>query len=208
VTDLTRRELFRILGAGPVAAVLAASPDVLERAARHARASTAAQRPYQALFFTAEELRTVRLLADLILPADERSGSASDAGVPEFIDFTVSDRPALQIPIRGGLRWLDGESVERFGARFTALASARQAALLDDIAWPARAPAGLSQGVAFCNDFRDLVASGFFTSKMGMEDLRYLGNRVVPDWNGCSDQACRALDVSYDAWDRAYGAER
>ena len=206
MSDLTRRELLGLIAAGPLAGVFGADPTVLERASRHARAAAAAPERYQALFFTPPEMRTVRLLADLVLPADERSGSAGDAGVPEFIDFTASDRPALQVPLRGGLRWLDSESVERFGAPFVELDDAQRAAILDDIAWPERALPEKRHGVAFFNRFRDLVASGFFTSRMGMDDLRFAGNRAVRAWTGCPDEAVRGLGVSYDAWDARYGA--
>lgn len=205
MSDLTRRELLGMLAAAPLTRAFGADPGALERASRHARASAVAVEPYQALFFTPDEMRTVRLLADLVLPADERSGSAGDAGVPEFIDFTVSDRPGLQVPVRGGLRWLDAESVERFGAPFVALDEAQRAAILDDIAWPERAPPEKRHGVVFFNRFRDLVASGFFTSRMGMDDLRFVGNRAVREYTGCPEEAVRGLGVSYESWDGRYG---
>jgi len=74
---------------------------------------------------------------------------------------------------------------------------AEQTAVLDDIAWPGRARPELAAGVAFFSSLRDLVAAGFWTSKMGIEDLQYKGNTYVRNWNGCPDEACKKLGVSY-----------
>jgi hypothetical protein len=200
MSDMTRREMLQLMAVLPLAGALDFEPASVQRAAQHARTAVQQPQPGQApLFFTPAEMRTVRVLADLIIPRDARSGSATDAGVPEFIDFMMTDRPSLQIPVRGGLHWLDGESRERFDRAFADASGAEQTRILDDIAWPARAPETLSHGVAFFNQFRDLVASGFWSSKMGMEDLRFMGNTVVPVWNGCPDDAMRHLGVSYDA---------
>jgi hypothetical protein len=146
-------------------------------------------------FFTAAEFRLVSQLADMILPADERSGSATDVGVPEFIDFMMIDRPAGQVPMRGGLAWLDVEAQERYGHVFVASTDPEQRQLLDAIAWPERAGAELSHGVAFFNAFRDLVATGFWTSKEGIEDIGYLGNRYRNSWPGCPPEQLRKLGL-------------
>jgi hypothetical protein len=148
-------------------------------------------------FFTPHEWRTVRVLVDLIIPRDERSGSATDAGVPEFMDFIMVDQPGARTAMRGGLRWVDHECERRFGKTFVDCAHAQQTALLDDIAWPARAKPEMSQGVAFFNNFRDLTASGFWSSRMGVADLRYIGNAVVREWKGCPEEALKKLGVSY-----------
>jgi hypothetical protein len=152
-------------------------------------------------FFTAEEYETVRVLADLIIPRDGRSGSATDAGVPGFIDFMMADQdtsPEASTAMRGGLAWLDAECDRRFGKRFAGCANKERTALLDDIAWPARARPGMSQGVAFFNSFRDLTAFGFWSSEMGVKDLRYQGNAFVPNWAGCPEAALRKIGVRYD----------
>ncbi|MBI4408829.1 MAG: gluconate 2-dehydrogenase subunit 3 family protein [Gemmatimonadetes bacterium] len=172
--------------------------DVLERAAVAAERALRQQKRYLPKFFTPHEWHTVRLLVDLIIPRDERSGSATDAGVPEFMDFMMLDRPSMQTSMRGGLRWLDAESGERFGKPFVELVPEQRSAILDDIAWPAKARKELSHGVAFFNSFRDLTASGFWSSKMGVADLRYMGNTYVVEWNGCPDEALKHLGVSYD----------
>ena len=138
-----------------------------------------------AAFFTPTELRTVRILSDLIVPRDDHSGGATDAGVPEFLDFVMTEWPENQTPIRGGLAWLDRESTRRFTRPFRELASNQQTAILDDIAYPARARPAMAPGVEFFNRFRDLVLSGFYSSKEGVKDLGYIGNAFVTEWRGC-----------------------
>ena len=164
----------------------------------HARVLAARALPTQFApkFFTPHEWQAVRLLVDIIIPKDEHSGSATDAGVPEFMDFVMTDEPDAQTRMRGGLAWLDHECRERFGQAFVEATDANRTALLDDIAWPKTAKPEHSQGVAFFNSFRDLTASGFFSSKMGVEDLRYLGNAMI-EWKGCPPEQLAKLGVSY-----------
>jgi hypothetical protein len=164
---------------------------------RHASPAPGPQHEAAPRFFTPHEYETVRVLVDLIIPRDERSGSATDAGVPEFIDFMMIDRPDYQTRIRGGLAWMDAECERRFGKTFVACSNAQRTALLDDIAWPKRAKPAMSQGVAFFNRFRDLTASGFFSSRMGVDDLRYVGNTYVREWTGCPEAALTKLGVQY-----------
>src|SRR5690606_35622970 len=90
-------------------------------------------------FFTRREFDTIVALADMIIPRDARSGSASDAGTPEFIDYIVAEQPARQTPMRGGLVWLDSECRRRFDKAFLECTDAERRQVLDDIAWPARA---------------------------------------------------------------------
>jgi Gluconate 2-dehydrogenase subunit 3 len=195
MSDVTRREAMQILGGIPLLAA-GLSPRSVSRAAIAAREALAAA-TFEPAFFTAHELATVRVLVDLIIPRDERSGSATDAGVPEFMDFILNENSGKQTAIRGGLAWLDGAAYGLSGKTFLETGEADRRRILDQIAWPARAKPEASQGVAFFNDFRDFTASGFFSSRMGVEDLRYLGNQVVPEWQGCPPEALRKLGVSY-----------
>ncbi len=202
MSDYSRRQFLSTLAAAPLVATTPAAPREplppdLERAARAADAAVNAG-TYRAAFFTPEEWETVRVLAELIIPADDEAGGALDAGVPEFIDFTVQDRPSLQVPVRGGLRWLDTECRRRFGQPFVACSPAQRESIVEQIAWPDRAPPDLSQGVAFFNQFRDLVASGYFTSRIGIDYLKYTGNTYVAEWAGCPPEALAALGVSYE----------
>jgi hypothetical protein len=152
--------------------------------------------PFKPKFFTAHEYATVTVLVDLIIPKDDRSGSATDAGVPAFMDFMMVDQPARQTAMRGGLAWLDRECVNRFEKTFLACTPPERSKVLDDISWPQKAAPELSHGVAFFNSFRDLTASGFFTTKMGIEDLQYMGNRYAPEWAGCAPEALKKLGLA------------
>jgi hypothetical protein len=196
-----RRTMLRLLTAGPAAAGFAWTEAEAQQAheqahaAQQAGAKAARPAAFTPKFFTAHEYATVRVLVDLIIPKDERSGSATEAGVPQFMDFMMSDQPARQTAMRGGLAWIDRESVSRHGKTFLAATAAERAALLDDIAWPQKARPELSHGVAFFNSFRDLTASGFFTSRIGIADLQYMGNRYAPEWAGCPDDVLKKLGV-------------
>lgn len=195
---MKRRDVLKLLLAAPAAGFTWTEAEASQAgaAAQAARAATAAK-PFAPRFFTASEFRLVRTLADLIIPKDERSGSASDAGVPEFMDFMMIDQPERQIAMRGGLAWLDVTCQQRLDKTFMNCTAAERTAMLDDIAWPARARPELAHGVAFFNSFRDLTASGFWTTRMGIDDLQYMGNRSVARWNGCPDAALKKLGVSY-----------
>jgi gluconate 2-dehydrogenase gamma chain len=134
-------------------------------------------------FFTPHETATIVLLADIIIPKDEVSGSASDAKVSEFIEFIVKDEPEHQLPMRGGLRWLDMQCLNRFGNDFKTCTPSQQLELVNAIAYPFQPKHGLEQGVSFFNKMRDLTAIGFFTSEMGIADLGYKGN-TPGKWEG------------------------
>jgi len=191
---MNRRETVKVLAAG-VGFWL--TPLEVRRAAEFAAKARSAGRGYEPKFFTPHEWETVRVLVDLVIPRDGRSGSATDAGVPEFMDFVLSDEPSRRTAMRGGLAWLDHECDDRYGKTFVASADAERAAVLDDIAWPNKAKPAVAPGVAFFNAFRDLTASGFWSSKMGAQDLRYMGNVVVPEWKGCPPEQLQKLGVRY-----------
>ena len=194
-----RRTILRMIAAGPVAAGFAWSEAEAQQAHQHAQAAQAAAKqtgtPFKPKFFTAHEYATVRMLVDIIIPKDERSGSATDAAVPEFMDFIMGDEPGRQLAMRGGLAWLDRECQNRFDKTFITSTEAERTQVLDAIAWPQQAPPAMSHGVAFFNSFRDLTASGFWTSKMGIKDLAYMGNVFVPEWKGCPDEALKKLGL-------------
>ena len=200
MSKVNRRDLLRMIAAAPAAATLVWTAEEAEAAhalAQAAQQAAATGTAFTPKFFTPHEWQTVRLLVDIILPKDERSGSATDAGVPEFMDFIVIDQPQRQIAMRGGLAWLDRECLSRFDKTFVACTDAERTSVLDDIAWPQRAKSGLAHGVAFFTSFRDLTASGFWTTKMGISDLQYLGNRSIPQWRGCPQEALDKLGVKY-----------
>lgn len=148
-------------------------------------------------FLTVAELKTITVLGDWIIPADEKSGSASDAGVPQFIDFIVKDQPRLQTPIRGGLRWIDMKAANMYGASFTDSSKEQQQAILELIAYPEDALPENKQGAAFFTQLRNLVAMGFFSSKMGIEDMGYQGNKPNV-WDGVPEDVLKQYGLAYD----------
>ena len=197
--DTTRRSMLRLMAAAPTAAAFTWTEAEAEQAHHQAGAATAAAKttkaPFKPKFFTPHEYATVRMLVDIVIPKDDRSGSATDAGVPEFMDFIMGDEPGRQLAMRGGLAWLDRECQNRFDKTFITSTEAERTQVLDAIAWPQQAAPAMSHGVAFFNSFRDLTASGFWTSKMGIKDLAYMGNVFVPEWKGCPDEALKKLGL-------------
>ncbi|HVA57849.1 MAG: gluconate 2-dehydrogenase subunit 3 family protein [Gemmatimonadaceae bacterium] len=201
-TGLSRREALGLMAALPLVGAIELTPPVLQRALRAADEARTAREAGDAgaavpKFFTAHEWRTVRMLVDYVVPRDDRSGSATDAGVPEFMDFIMGDKPNNQVWMRGGLAWLDLECGQRYGTTFVASKPAQRTEILDAIAYPAKATQAVRAGVAFFNRFRDMTASGFYSSKMGIADVQYMGNQMRPGWDGCPDAALAKLGVSY-----------
>src|SRR5215510_5496642 len=203
---ISRRKALQMFSSVPVAAaaiVWTSSETEAAQSQAQAARRQAAERgsPFKPKFFTTHEYATVIVLADLIIPRDDRSGSASDAGVPEFMDFMMIDQPVRQTAMRGGLALIDHLSNTRFDKSFIEAADTDRRKLLDEIAYPFTAPPDLAPAVAFFSTFRDLTASGFWTSKIGVTDLQYVGNRPVAEWKGCSAEALAHLGVTYeDSW--------
>lgn len=147
-------------------------------------------------FFNPHEMATIGVLSDIIIPADEVSGSASQAGVPDFIEFMVKDKPDFQTPLRGGLHWLDMQMVKMYGTSFKDSQPAQQIALIEAIAYPAKARPQMKPGVSFFNLMRNLTATGFFTSEMGIKDMGYKGNTPT-QWNGVPDDVLKQYGLAY-----------
>jgi hypothetical protein len=195
--DVTRRNLIQILSVAPAAAAAQTQDE-------HAHASPAApagaKSAYQRKVFDNHQWRTVQVLCDLIIPADERSGSATAAGVPDFIDDWLDFRNRedrdqnFSAQILGGLTWLDMESARLFQKDFVSAGAEQQKQILDRIAWPARAAAADRGWAEFFTRFRDLTVSGFFSSKMGVADLPFLGNRAVGEWKGCDPKVWAVIE--------------
>ena len=201
MANISRRRALQIVSSAPVAAALVWTPAEAAQAHEHAAAAQAqaarTATPFKPKFFTAHEYATVGVLVDLIIPKDERSGSATDAGVPAFMDFMMIDQPRRQVAMRGGLALLDRLSTDRVGKSFLNLADAQRRQVLDEIAYTTNPDPGMSHAVAFFSSFRDLTASGFWTTKMGIADLQYQGNVFVDEWAGCPDAALSKLGVKY-----------
>lgn len=147
-------------------------------------------------FFTPHEMATITVLGDIIIPKDEVSGSASDAKVPEFIEFIVKDMPSHQTPMRGGLRWLDLQCFKRFNKAFVDCSAKEQIEMVDEIAYPEKAKPEMAQGVSFFNTIRNLVATGFYTSEIGVKDVGYVGN-TPNQWNGVPEDVLKQYGLAY-----------
>ena len=214
MTDLSRRDALLALGAAPLAGLLDWSAPSIERARKVVETLTtsgADAASYAPKFFTAHEWRTVRLLADLVIPRDARSGSATDAKAPEFVDFMLAEHDTSErsrVAMRGGLAWLDTEMRRRAGHDFISATPTERTALLDDIAYPKTAKPAYRAGADWFDHFRDRIGGAFFSSAMGWQDLRYMGNVFNPGWNGCPPAALDKLGVSYEAYDASLAARR
>jgi len=214
--SIDRRAALKRLTSLPLAVGFGlGASETLQAAAHASRAMLAASKGvvYRAKFFTAHEWESVRILVDLIIPKDQRSGSATDAGVPEFMDFLMTDpvetdrgRELRQTAMRGGLAWIDAECVKRYGRDFASASEGERRGLLDEIShWnaeeedeaqdPREMRPLLRHGPSFFASFRDLTASGFWSSRMGVEDLAYQGNTYVAEWKGCPPEVLRKLGL-------------
>jgi gluconate 2-dehydrogenase gamma chain len=200
MSDISRRDAIQGLLAIP--AGLALTPDVLARARDHMEAATApppegqqARQAYVPKQFTPDEWRLVRLLVDYVIPRDARSGSATDAGVPEFMDFILGEYASNRQWMKDGLAWMNAECRRRFGKGFVSCTDPQRRELLDAIAYPRRAAAEVRPGVEFFNRFRNLTSSGFWTSRIGIADLGYVGNVPVAEWVGTPVEIRRRLGL-------------
>lgn len=188
--SMKRRDMLKVISTLPAAALAPMAPPMARDAAAKSAIvpaqGEAGAEPYKRKILTEHEWKTVSVLSDWIVPADERSGSATQAGVPAFIDDMLDFRGGMMLAeIRGGLTWLDLECNRLYDHDFVDCPKSQQKAILDRIAYPKTAAPEDANAVAFFNRLRGLVLSGFFSSEMGIKDLPYLGNRAVEHWDGC-----------------------
>jgi len=151
------------------------------------------------VYLNEHELATIAVLCDIILPATEDAGAATEAEVPEFIEFIVKDIPSHQLPIRGGLMWLESESNKRFNKEFIACSNVEQIQIVDDIAYPDEdnKKPDMAPGIKFFNLMRNLTLTGYYTTRMGLDDLGYTGN-YANVWDGVPEEVLADHDVDYD----------
>jgi len=188
---MNRRDMLASIAAG--AAALSIPREGLEAAAAHAHEALEAeaiaeqqgrQQAYVPKQFVDDEYRFVTILVDYVIPRDARSGSATQAGVPQFMDFVLTEYPGNRTWMKDGLAWTNAECRRRFQQGFLSCTEAQHRELLDAIAYPKRARAQDRPGVEFFNRLRNLTSSGFWSSRMGIADLGYVGNRPVAEWVG------------------------
>lgn len=150
-------------------------------------------------FFNPHEMETIGVLCALILPANEKFGSALDAGAPDFIEFMAKDIPEMQTTLRGGLMWLDHRSNTDFNLEFKSASEEQQKSLLDEIAYyDAEIPLDKQAlEIQFFNLMCNLTLTGYYTTKTGIEDLGYKGN--MPNiWDGVPEDVLEQHGMSYD----------
>ncbi|MCF6214042.1 MAG: gluconate 2-dehydrogenase subunit 3 family protein [Flavobacteriaceae bacterium] len=152
---------------------------------------------YKETFLNEEELSTIAVLCDIILPKNDAYGSASEAGVKEFIDFIVKDMSYQQTPIRGGLMWLNNYSHKLYRQDFKDCSRKQQLTICDQIAYPDKTKPALKQGEKFFTRMRNLTLTGYFTSKMGIKDLGYKGNSPNV-WDGVPQEVLDKHGLKYD----------
>lgn len=174
--------------------------DIIEESEGYGRTPEEAARDERLLsesFFSKEEMKTISVLSDIIIPGDDESVSATEAGVPDFIEFIVKDIPSHQLPLRGGIMWLNRESNNRYGSNFDECAKEEQLMLIDDIAYPKKSGGNFSQGSLFFNRIKNLIVTGYFTSKPGIEYLGYVGNQPNV-WDGVPEHVLEKHGLAYD----------
>ena len=147
-------------------------------------------------YFTPHEMQTITILGDIIIPKDDVSGSASDAKVPDFIEFIVKDDTDFQTPLRGGLRWLDVHCLNAYQKAFKDCSAQQQIEVVDQIAYPEKAKPEMAFGVSFFNLMRNLTATGFYSTQIGWNDIGYVGNRPN-QWNGVPADVLKQYNLAY-----------
>ncbi len=148
-------------------------------------------------FFTEQELATVSILVDIVIPKDEVSASASEAKVPDYIEFMMKDQPANQTAFRGGLMWINYQSYERFSKPFAEISQSQRMEIVEEIAWPDKANKEVETGVKFFNLLRNMTISGFYTTEIGFKDIGYVGN--MPNiWEGVPQDVMNQYGLSLE----------
>ena len=188
---ISRRDVLKALGTGVVAGSLTRVISVEAAARAHERIETERdpRGGYQPKFFSEHQYKTLRALCDAIIPAHDQSPGAIEAGASEFIDLLTSENPEYQLKLGGGIMWLDSTCSNRFGATYLDCSANQRKEMLDAIAYRKNATADprLSQGIAFFSLLRNLTADGYFTSKVGIQYLGYVGNTSLRQFPGCPD---------------------
>ena len=189
--SISRRDILRTLAVGALSGsvlqvIPAKAADYVHQMVHKEKAAALAG-AYTPKYFSAVQYAAVMFLCDAIIPKDEKSGGAVEAGAPEFIDLLTSENPEYQLKLGGGLFWLDAACTDRYGSAFMECKPEQKKEIMDLIAFRknAKQDTSLSQGVAFFAFLRNLTTDGFYTSKIGIADLQYIGNTSSREFLGC-----------------------
>ena len=189
--SISRRDILKTLAVGAaggsVLQVIPAQAAEFAHQAVHNEKTSSLAGKYAPKYFAAHQYELLTNLCDTILPKDETSGGAVEAGAPEFIDLLTSENEEFQVKLGGGLMWLDATCVDRYSAPFLECTPEQRKEMLDLIAFRknAKQDPSLSQGVAFFAFLRKFTCDGFYTSKIGIADLQYIGNTTLREFPGC-----------------------
>jgi len=188
--SLSRRRLLKALSVTAAGSAVRLVPlAAAEKAHRivHAEKAASAAGSYKPKFFSPRQYQTLRGLCQTIIPPDQESGGAIEAGAPEFIDLLTSENKELQLLLGGGIMWLDSTCTEHYGQTYLECTEAQQKEVLDLIAFRKNAEQSprLLSGIEFFSTLRKFTADGFFTSEIGMKYLGYIGNTYLSEFPGC-----------------------
>jgi gluconate 2-dehydrogenase gamma chain len=188
---ISRRDLLKNLtvsvAGGSVLQVIPAEAAAMAHQMVHKEKSATLAGKYTPKYFSPHQYETLTNLCDIIIPKDEKSGGAVEAGAPEFIDLLTSENEDYQLEFGGGLMWLDNFCADRYQLTFLESTPQQKKEVLDLIAYRknAKTDPSLGQGVQFFMNLRRLTCDGFYTSKIGIEDLQYIGNTALAEFPGC-----------------------
>jgi len=188
---LSRRDVLRTLAigaaGGSVLQIIPAQAAEYAHDAVQKEKAAAISGKYTPKYFSAHQYETLKSLCDTIIPKDDHSGGAVEAGAPEFIDLLTSENEEYQLRLGGGLMWLDTYCNDNDGYTYLECTPEQQKETLDRIAYRKNAlnNPGLRQGIPFLAFLRDMTCDGFYTSKIGIADLQYIGNTSVREFPGC-----------------------
>ena len=153
-----------------------------------------------ALTLTDQQRATLRIAADLMLPADDRSPSGGALQLDAFIDEWVSapypEQQRDRRLILSGLAWLDAESSARFGHGFAAASDSERRAVFDSIAFRAKVQPGYERPSVFFARLRGLMLGGFYSLPEGIADIGYVGNAPMPAYPGPTADAMAHLNAA------------
>ena len=222
ISDLSRRDAIRRIALALTAAGAATTGALDFASAQHVhkevKSSKGAADDYTPKLLTEHEFQTVTKLAELIVPADDRSGSAVDAGAPEFIDLLCSQNETLARTYTSGIGWLDARMRQRHNSTFVEASGEQQTEMLDllveaqrgskepDVLWDRdyarfhdygmEKRSDLGAGVRFFDWVRKMSVDAYYTSAMGIKDLGYIGNEALSEYTVPQEAIDHALSRS------------
>jgi gluconate 2-dehydrogenase gamma chain len=188
---VSRRDILKTLAIGAAAGsvlqvIPAEAAEYAHQLVQKEKAASATGK-YAPKYFSAHQYETLKSLCDTIIPKDDHSGGAVEAGAPEFIDLLTSENADFQVKLGGGLMWLDSFCADRYDKAYLDCTSEQRKEALDLIAYRKNAvqDSALNQGVAFFAFLREMTCDGFYSSKIGIADLQYIGNTSLHEFPGC-----------------------